>query len=190
MDQKATSVADIAAILTIQEEKAEQAAAREDETAGKEQTKLSHRARKRIARTRRLQQQHEEEVKERIGCMERALSSKDVKVKITDEGELERKDVSEGEVKILWADIQDTQYAKSWPKGVIHGELSPSKGHIIGNQLAFQPDMSGQATDTESNADEQSEQEVGDAIVQAPIEEKDVKPTSKTVLSRLKFWKD
>ena len=39
MDQKATSVADVAAVLTIQEEKAEKAAAQGGEAAGKKQRK-------------------------------------------------------------------------------------------------------------------------------------------------------
>jgi hypothetical protein len=190
MDQKATSVADVAAVLTIQEEKAEKAAAQGGEAAGKKQRKLSHRARKRIARARRLQQQHEKKIRERIRCIEHDLSSKNIKVKITNKGQLERKDLSEKDVKILWTDIQDAQYAESWPKGVIHGKLSPVRGHIIGKQ--FRHDMSKQAADMEGNADAQSVPKKVDSIAEASVEkeqQEEDKATSKTVLSRLKFWK-
>ncbi|EFR04691.1 hypothetical protein MGYG_07698 [Nannizzia gypsea CBS 118893] len=142
MDQKATSVADTAAVLAIQaqrerqnrqQEEGEEEASTED--GNPKEKKLSHKARRRVIRAQKRQQAHEELVRKRIEELEKSMSTKGFQAKIDVEGELADYKVGEGEVKLLWTDLQDAQYARSWPSTVQHGELEPSREHIISPSL-------------------------------------------------------
>ncbi|PGH27656.1 hypothetical protein AJ80_00670 [Polytolypa hystricis UAMH7299] len=165
MNQKATSVADAAAMLTIHEkaaaepeeeeaEYAKEAGAGEgegEEATGegkkeeggekrlvREEKKLSNKAKLRLKQARRRDRQHETVVRERITQLEKQLTKRwRRRVKITDENpELGHLAINEGEVKVFWNDMHDALWAESWPAGVIHGQLAPTGGHIIGNRLA------------------------------------------------------
>jgi hypothetical protein len=39
-----------------------------------------------------------------------------------------------GDVKILWRDVHDANYAASWPDKVQHGELEVKRDNIIGGE--------------------------------------------------------
>lgn len=186
MDQKATSVADVASVLAIQEEKHEKL-----ETEGKEYEKmsdrekkesLSHKARKRLFHARMKEKQVEEQVRKRIAALERALSRKGIVAKIDDKGESEDHKVGDGEVKILWTDLQDAQHAETWPESVRHGELEQVKEHIIGHKLKAQQN---QQLEIEASTSEAG----GSSAVENQSEEQAQTPApTKTGLKRLKFW--
>ncbi|KAK2748140.1 hypothetical protein FQN57_001264 [Myotisia sp. PD_48] len=131
MDQKATSVADVAAVLSLIEQ--HEAKQKENETDGVQSPgKLSNKARRRVIRAQRQQEKHEQVVRERIAELERDMSSETTGVKIDIEGENRDYNVQDGQINLLWIDLQDAQYAKSWPDSVKHGELAQTNEHIIG----------------------------------------------------------
>ncbi|EEP80097.1 predicted protein [Uncinocarpus reesii 1704] len=190
MDQKATSVADVAAVLAIQqkaeekaEEEVEEEGKEEEKKTGDEKTKISHRARKRLVRARRKEKALEESVRQRIAKLERALSRKGIQAKIDENGELEDHKVAEGEVKILWTDLQDAQNAEEWPESVRHGELEPTREHIIGSKLKaqeLQPAAQSQPVSSEA----------GSTTEGHPGAQEQTEEPAKKGLNRLKFWKN
>ncbi|OAL70497.1 hypothetical protein A7D00_5463 [Trichophyton violaceum] len=181
MDQKATSVADTAAVLAIQaerERRERQQEEREEEASTEDgkskEKKLSHKARRRVIRAQKRQQAHEELVRQRIEALEKSMSTKGFQAKIDVEGELADYKVREGEVKLLWADLQDAQYARSWPSTVHHGELEPSREHIISPFLKLYGNDHPSSSSGENFIEE-------DASTSAPAEE--------PVKKGLRFWK-
>ncbi|KAL1886569.1 hypothetical protein Plec18167_000501 [Paecilomyces lecythidis] len=135
MDQKATSVADMAAVLAIQEEEIKNGFA--DGKRGY----LTRTARKR----RRSAREHESELAEKhaqlIANFEKAISTPEVEYKIQEPHGNTEYDVQNDEVKILWYDLQDARYAESWPERVRHGELELTRQHVIPGQKLFDLDV-------------------------------------------------
>lgn len=128
MDQKATSVADVAAVLAIQEKEIENGFL--DESKRGYLTRKARR-RRREARLREATQAAERTA--RIEALEQHLSSGgvvDVKIDEKEDGYPDSADV----VRVLWRDVQDAHYAESWPGSVQHGELEIKRSHIIGSE--------------------------------------------------------
>ncbi|KLJ11210.1 hypothetical protein EMPG_13498 [Blastomyces silverae] len=234
MDQKATSVADVAAVLALQEQKMkeeqeqearESELENEDEEGGEEEEeggeegkgkegveigdrdksgkKISKKRRKRMRAAIRAQQELEKETMAKISDLERMLG-----VKIDPELPLsEHHIVNEGEVKMFWMDLHNLQYAESWPKNVIHGQLKGGRDHIMGTEidlaagellaLAGAPTSStagagegegaeqagGAGSGTLAEAEAEAQQAQGKEEEAAPKEEK-----PKSGLGKLKFW--
>ncbi|KAI9928129.1 hypothetical protein ASPWEDRAFT_50596 [Aspergillus wentii DTO 134E9] len=129
MDQKATSVADIAAVLAIQEEEIKNGFA--DGKRGY----LTRTARRRRRDARTKEEAKAAEQAERVAEFEKALSTPGVEYKIQEPqgGEYA---LSEG-IKVLWTDVHDARYAQSWPEQVRHGELDLTRQHVIPGQKAI-----------------------------------------------------
>ncbi|KAL2011388.1 hypothetical protein VTN00DRAFT_4106 [Thermoascus crustaceus] len=135
MDQKATSVADVAAVLKIQEEEIKSGFA--DGKRGY----LTRTARRRRREAREREREVAEKNAERIAKLEQALSTPEVEVKIQEtQGNGEYK-VEGDEVKILWADVHDAQYAESWPERVKHGELELTRDHVMPGEKVLGTDV-------------------------------------------------
>ena len=160
MNQKATSVADIAAVLKIQEEESKATVSgrveeleEEDglieeggESQGKEAAEgnggetqedgqpkkdgkvitKAYLKRKEIAD--KKEATRAKKVAERIESLEKALSTPKRPVKIRVPA---NKNKGDGPVKVLWIDLQDSQYAQAWPENVRHGELETTRDHVI-----------------------------------------------------------
>lgn len=131
MDQKATSVADIAAVLAIQQEEIENGLLKDDYKRGY----LTKKARQR--RREALERENEQAIKNmaRIGALEKQLSEQDrtgAQVKIGEEDGAYPENVES--VKLLWRDAHDAHYAESWPSNVEHGELEIKRSAIIGQE--------------------------------------------------------
>lgn len=153
MDQKATSVADIAAVLSIQEKELEEKKVKEQKLKDKilEEMKqnpkfegltdeelmekmriptrgyLTRKARQR----RRLAAKHEEEVSKRAEeRVEKFASQLEELTGYSIGDPTGRREYAVGpeQVRILWSDIHDAHYAKSWPERVSHGRFSEWKG--------------------------------------------------------------
>lgn len=71
-------------------------------------------------------QKHAEECNRRIRDLENALGRRSMPVKIQFP-EPENKD----QIKILWNDLQDAQFARTWPEFVRHGELDLTRDHVM-----------------------------------------------------------
>ncbi|KAL2817719.1 transcriptional regulation of mitochondrial recombination-domain-containing protein [Aspergillus cavernicola] len=127
MDQKATSVADVSAILAIQEEEIKNGFA--DGKRGY----LTRGARRRRREARKKDEAKANENAERIAHLEATLSTPHLQYKIQ-----EAKDAStaatENAVKILWTDIHNARFAETWPERVLHGELDLSRDHVMPGQ--------------------------------------------------------
>ncbi|PYI02824.1 hypothetical protein BO78DRAFT_432533 [Aspergillus sclerotiicarbonarius CBS 121057] len=127
MDQKATSVADIAAVLEIQEEEIKNGFA--DGKRGY----LTPTARKR----RRAARVKEEEVATaqaaRVTVLESLMSNSQVEYKIQESTE-NTATLADHQVKILWRDIHDARMAEKWADRVRHGELDLSRDHVMPGQ--------------------------------------------------------
>lgn len=129
MDQKATSVADIAAVIGIQEQEKEEAAQKTGPD-GEEKLAKTKAGQKRQRIAKRRAKAYEEAVKERVENFAKALSTPEVEYKIQ-----VPEAVQDDQVKILWTDLQDAKYAQSWPESVRHGELRKmSHGHVMPDQ--------------------------------------------------------
>jgi hypothetical protein len=129
MDQKATSVADIAAVLAIQEERAKGDSEEDSKT-----DYLSRTARKRRREARRKEQEVAERATERVENFSKFLSTPSVEYKVEEVQEDEATQIESNEVKVLWADVYDAQYAQSWPETVRHGELERRHDHVMSGQ--------------------------------------------------------
>lgn len=131
MDQKATSVADIAAVLAIQEK------AVADGFLNKEYKRgyLTRRARQRRRLARLREEAQTETNAARIKALEEELAKhfdEETEVKI---GEEDPAYPDSPEVfKVLWRDVHDARYAESWPTSVQHGELETIRSHVIGSE--------------------------------------------------------
>ncbi|KKK19896.1 hypothetical protein P175DRAFT_0427752 [Aspergillus ochraceoroseus IBT 24754] len=127
MDQKATSVADISAVLAIQEEEIK------DGFADGQRGYLTRTARKRRRDARKKEDAKAEEHAARVANLESTLSSAmvDYKIQETEENTA----ALEGDlVKILWTDVHDARFAETWPERVRHGELDLSRDHVMPGQ--------------------------------------------------------
>ncbi|KAL4802118.1 transcriptional regulation of mitochondrial recombination-domain-containing protein [Aspergillus unguis] len=134
MDQKATSVADISAVLSIQEKEIG------DGFAEGKTGYLTRNERRRRRAARKKEAAKAEEHAQRISEFEAALSTSQVTYKVQD---LESAKESTAEatprsandpVKILWTDIHNARFAESWPARVLHGELDLSRDHVMPGQ--------------------------------------------------------
>lgn len=131
MDQKATSVADIAAVLAIQEKEVENGFLDKEYKRGY----LTRRARQRRRLTRLREEAQAEANTARVKALEEQLSkmvSEDAEVKIREEDPA-YPDRPEA-VKVLWQDVHDARYAESWPASVEHGELELMRNPVIGTE--------------------------------------------------------
>ena len=127
MDQKATSVADIAAVLKIQEDEMKNRAEKGDQK--KVAATKAGQKRQRIAR--KKEKAYAAAVAERIANFEKSLSTTGEIYKI----EVPKDEQSESDlVKIFWNDVQDAHYAESWPDRVRHGELEQSRDNVMPGQ--------------------------------------------------------
>ena len=135
MDQKATSVADIAAVLAIQEDEINNGFA--DGKRGY----LTQSARRRRREARKAAEQTATLQSSRIANFEQALShssssSSNSGTEYTVE-DVERKSpvLQDGKgVKALWTDLHHAQFAQAWPDRVLHGELDLSRDHVMPGQ--------------------------------------------------------
>ncbi|KAH8705321.1 transcriptional regulation of mitochondrial recombination-domain-containing protein [Talaromyces proteolyticus] len=127
MDQKATSVADVAAVIAIQEEEIANGFA-----SGK-RGYITRKARKRRRHARKLEQEATEAAAKRVGEFEKTLQ-RAADIKIEDPTGVGEYAVEAKQVKILWNDLHDAQYARSWPERVSHGELELARDHILPGQ--------------------------------------------------------
>jgi hypothetical protein len=128
MDQKATSVADIAAVLEIQEKEIENGILDKEEWRQKHYRSQRRRQREAMAQ----EAERAEQNQARIEALEQQLSEREgVEVKI---GEVGNYPETPGDVKILWRDVHDANYAASWPAKVKHGELEIKRDNIIGGE--------------------------------------------------------
>lgn len=198
MDQKATSVADVSAVLGLLKEQTEKAEEKEqDGSEGAEEEegkKLSHKARKRQSRALKIERARDELAEKRIEDIRKKLESNKVAVQIMDET-LETADygVSDGEVKIFWNDLHDAQQAESWPETVVHGHFKPSEDrHVLrkdGLLYNIEPPRSHLPSSppeaTESEADPKGES-VSENSAEVVTEEE---AETKKGLGKLKFWK-
>ncbi|KAL4795876.1 transcriptional regulation of mitochondrial recombination-domain-containing protein [Aspergillus venezuelensis] len=132
MDQKATSVADISAIIAIQEEEIKNGFAEYS------RGYLTRTARKRRRAALQKNQSIAEEHAKKIAEFENTLSHKEVTYKIQDPeapaNGAEVKRSPDDLVKILWSDVHNARYAESWPRRVLHGELELSRNHVMPGQ--------------------------------------------------------
>lgn len=145
MDQKATSVADIAAVLAIQEE--EIAKGFLDRNPTRENISRTAKRRQHQARQREEAQAAENAV--RIKALEANFSRRSgTPVKIGDGQDiyLDRPE----RVKVLWRDAHDAYYAESWPTSVDHGELELTRDNIMGSERSL-VDSRGSASGPGSN---------------------------------------
>lgn len=125
MDQKATSVADIGAVLTIQHEEVENGFLERESKRGP----LTRKARKRCHEAREREQARAKAYAARIKALERHLNPR----KLGEADDAYPK--SPEAVKVLWRDVHDAQYAESWPASVEHGELeTPLPGAVFGSE--------------------------------------------------------
>lgn len=133
MDQKSTSVADVAATLQWQFEENERNATKEEEEGGDDKEKnMSKKARKRLRKVRAQEQQKQKEIMERIASLTgRFATGPGQNFDIAPPENFAEYDVPEDEIKVLWADLEDARHADSWPEGVSHGELERGRSHII-----------------------------------------------------------
>jgi hypothetical protein len=129
MDQKATSVADISAVLAIQQEEIANGLLAEDGKRGYLTKKA--RQRRREARQRETEQAFKNTV--RVEALEQQLSEgSGVEVKIAEEDGAYPETIEK--VKLLWRDVHDANFAESWPSHVEHGELELKRTTIIGRE--------------------------------------------------------
>ncbi|RJE23731.1 hypothetical protein PHISCL_03924 [Aspergillus sclerotialis] len=178
MNQKATSVADIAAVLKIQEQEfranqpggevseeakeddgliteglesegkeageakekeegeADQGEAKEEGEPKKKEKVITKAYLRRQEIAKKKEEIRAQKVAERIESLEKALSwhKGEVKVKVPE-------NVPDGQVRILWMDLQDSQYAESWPESVSHGELQMTRDHVMPGMKNYGEDV-------------------------------------------------
>lgn len=130
MNQKATSVADIAAVLAIQEKAIANGLLEQTSKPGYLTRKARQRRRDALQRLARQQKWNSEH----IAALEQRLSDlggQDVEI-----GEVDGEYPEDAkDVKILWRDVHDAYFAETWPSGVQHGELELKRSAIIGAEL-------------------------------------------------------
>lgn len=133
MDQKATSVADIASVLEIEEEERQRKNAGEGNQKAGPSTKAGLR-RQRIAK--KKEKAYAAGVAARVANFEKMLSTPDAVYKVEPPQVEKSEDGAEtnNQVKVLWTDVQDAHYAQQWPERVRHGELDQTRDHVMPGQ--------------------------------------------------------
>jgi hypothetical protein len=120
MNQKATSIADVAFVLQKH---------RDHIIDGfPESTKSGYKTVK--ARKRRRSAAEEEAARLEARAAEVAALEQQLDAEITADHVAPR----EQSVKILWQDTYDAQYAKYWPKYIEHGQLRWTRNHMVGQE--------------------------------------------------------
>ncbi|KAI1917792.1 hypothetical protein LOZ65_005012 [Ophidiomyces ophidiicola] len=190
MDQKSTSVADLAAVRALHAPTLAQTHPLPDpdlqrQLADRQKKKsLSHTARKRLVAARAREAAVEDRVRQRIATLERALSRQAkgkgvaaaAAVRVDDRAVLGAHAVEPGQVKVLWTDLHDAVHAADWPPFVMHGELAPVRDHVIGDTLKSEvPELGLQERQPEKEKEEE--------------EKREQKQEEAKGLDRLKFWK-
>ena len=142
MDQRATSVADIAAVIAIQEQEIKNGFGKPN----RKYRTLTARRRRRAARQKEFETRtkHRELVAE---FEKEVLNSRNVfrlprnvadnvefKIRLDKHDPNSEYHLERGEVKVFWSDIHDAQYAESWPERVIHGELDATRDPFMMRQ--------------------------------------------------------
>ncbi|PYH43779.1 mitochondrial 54S ribosomal protein mL67 [Aspergillus saccharolyticus JOP 1030-1] len=140
MDQKSTSVADIAAVLAIQAEEIKNG------FATGERGYLSRAARRRRRQARIKEAAVAAAQLERVTNFEKTLSiprQVDYKIQeVVEEDPVTRARLEEeNAVKILWTDLHDAHYAAEWPARVFHGELEMTRDHVMPGQKPVLSDI-------------------------------------------------
>ncbi|KAL3459073.1 transcriptional regulation of mitochondrial recombination-domain-containing protein [Aspergillus heterothallicus] len=135
MDQKATSVADISAVIAIQEQELLNVNVKTD--AG-----LSRKAKKRRNAARRKDKALAEGRAKTIAEFAEALSTNSTEYKVQESKDTNNPDSVDAEtVKILWTDMHDARYAQNWPVRVVHGELDLSRDHVMASQRPIKGEL-------------------------------------------------
>lgn len=137
MNQKATSVADISAVLAIQEQEL-----REGFGEKNKRGYLVPSARRRRREARKSEASTAIKRAERVAGIETALSTDQVTYKVEEPEAVNVPESSEGTsprspedpVKILWTDLHNARFAETWPARVRHGELDLSRDHVMPGQ--------------------------------------------------------
>ncbi|CAG8925536.1 unnamed protein product [Penicillium salamii] len=127
MDQKATSIADVAFVLQKQSDDILKGLPGYTKSGYK-----TLKARKRRRAALKAATELASERAEQISSLEEQLQAEI------------RTDVSkpeEQQVKILWQDLYDAQYAKEWPEFIHHGQLRWTRNHIIGQEAVEGADV-------------------------------------------------
>lgn len=127
MDQKATSVADVAAVLAIQADEIRDGFAR------RLRGYLTPAARRRRREARKREQALADAQAARVHALEDALTAATpapVEYKVA-ETPANTNALPDDLVKVLWTDLYDAQYAPAWPDRVRHGELDQSRDHVM-----------------------------------------------------------
>lgn len=127
MDQKATAIADVAFVLE------KHSLAITEGLPGYTKTGYKTlKARKRRRAALKAAEELAAERAENISSLEEQLQAEI------------RADLSQPEsqqVKILWQDLYDAQYAKEWPEFITHGQLRFTRNHLIGHEDAEGTDV-------------------------------------------------
>lgn len=137
MDQKATSVADIAAVLAIQEDEVKNGFA--DGKRGyltQSARRRRREARKTEEHTAHLQSNRVADFEEALALSSNTNNNSDNAVDYVVE-DVERKTpvLQDGKgVKVLWTDLHYARFAQAWPNRVFHGELDLSRDHVMPGQ--------------------------------------------------------
>ena len=155
MDQKATSVADIAAVIAIQEEEIAngfgQPKSKELKRAARIRKRKALREERSLRRRRKAQlKQFEQQVlnNTRLLAVPKEISQEygEVKFKIRqDANDLDSEyHLSNDQVKVMWTDINDAYYAESWPERVIHFKLNDSRDRFEVRQRVWPAEVTEQ----------------------------------------------
>jgi hypothetical protein len=136
MDQKATSVADIAAVLAIQEDEIKNGFGEHDATDRKPRRKNGRLPPREVRRLKALSREDSlnQQALARVAELERNLSSLAMEVKVVIPEGYKEYHLNQRQVKILWNDLHNARYAQSWPDRVLHGELELTTDHVMPGQ--------------------------------------------------------
>lgn len=151
MDQKATSVADIAAVLAIQEDEIKNGFGSDDGTDRTPRRKNGRLPKREVRRLKALSREDslDQRALERVAELERNLSTPSKEVKVVNPAGHGEYALEPMQVKILWNDLHNAQYAQSWPERVRHGELELTYNHIMPGQKPTDVDILADGTFTE-----------------------------------------
>lgn len=142
MDQKATSVADIAAVLAIQIEE------QKNKSDTENRKKLGRRALQRLRITRKAERVAASEAAKRVDEFESQIQSElplEIKDKFDEVPGNSEYAVEPSQVKILWRDVHDAHYARSWPDHVHHGHLQKNTDHVMPGQRQIESETQNEA---------------------------------------------
>lgn len=209
MNQHATSVADLAAVLSLRATELEQPA-QPKETDEEKLASLSKKKRKVLRQTRDLEASVAERKQELLAKTEAFVRKRlNQPLYTASEHHNGNRDLIDGNeidisgvevhdfpdstsVKVLWADRDDASYAAEWPATAMHGELMPAieSRHIIGYERPGSLQMMTGQLEAEQSAMEQMKLgENGTEKSAGGKTEGEVKKGDEGLLSNLQFWK-